>query len=253
MARTTDYWLGGVHHSESDRALAEHAAMVVPQIPFLVRAQRAVLGRIVRYLLEQGVRQFLDLGSGVPTRGHVHEIAQNSQPAARVVYVDNDPGVAADGQQVLAGAANAAYLAADLRQPEQVLDSPHTRRLLDPGAPVAVLAIATMQQIPDSDNPAGVLAAYLDAMCSGSYLALSHNGPDQHIGSSLGTFDQMNLGPRPQMYPRDPIALANFFVGLELVEPGIVPVPLWRPLPEDLDDMQNPERAPIHVGVGRKP
>ncbi|HEU5473622.1 MAG TPA: SAM-dependent methyltransferase [Actinophytocola sp.] len=253
VARTTDYWLGGCHHGQSDRALADHAAMVAPQIPYLVRAQRALLGRIVRYLLGQGVRQFLDLGSGIPTRGHVHEIAQDSQSPARVVYVDNDPGVAADGQQILAGHADAAYLAVDLLKPERVLDDPHTRRLLDFGAPIAVLAIATIQQIPDSDNPAGALATYLDAACSGSFLALSHNNPDERIGSSMETFDQMNLGPRPEMYPRDPAALAHFFTGLELVEPGIVPLPLWRPEPEDLGSMQNPERAPVHVGVGRKP
>jgi hypothetical protein len=253
VARTTDYWLGGVHHTELDRTLADHAAMVVPQIPYLVRAQRTLLGRIVRYLLGQGVRQFLDLGSGLPTRGHVHEIAQDSRPPARVVYVDIDPSVAADGQQVLAGHANTAYLAADLLKPEQVLDDPHTRRLLDLGEPVAVVAIATMQQIPDSDDPAGVLAGYLDATCSGSFLALSHAGPNQSIASSFETFDQMNLGPRPDMYPRDPIAVARFFAGLELVEPGIVPVPLWRPEPEDQDSMQNPEWAPVHVGVGRKP
>jgi hypothetical protein len=134
-----------------------------------------LLGRIVRYLVEQGVRQFLDLGSGVPTRAHVHEIAEDCQPPARVVYVDKDPGVAADGQQVLADHPNAAYLAVDLRKPEQVLDHPHTRKLLDRTAPVAVLAIATMQQLPDSDDPAGVLAAYLDAMCPGSFLTtLAH-------------------------------------------------------------------------------
>ncbi|HEU5472284.1 MAG TPA: SAM-dependent methyltransferase [Actinophytocola sp.] len=253
VARIRDYWLGGTHNSEQDRVYANHVAMVAPHIPYLVRAQRALLGRIVRYLLGQGIRQFLDLGSGLPAQGHVHELTRDHLPPARVVYVDNDPGVAADGRLLLAGNGNAGYLEMDFLRPTEVLADPLTRRLLDLDEPVALLAIATMQQVPDSADPALVIAGYLDALAPGSYLAMTHHGPDEYLTSALETFAQMNLGPRPSVYLRDSITMRLFFTGLELAEPGIVPVPLWRPEPEDEDARRHPERTPIHVGVGRKP
>jgi hypothetical protein len=251
-ARMHDYWLGGSRNIEGERTFADQLALVGPLIPYLVRTQRALLGRIVRHLLGQGVRQFVDIGSGLPTCGQVHEIAEGSDPPARVLYVDNDPAVAADGQDLLADNDNAAFLALDFREPARVLFDPAAQRLLDLRQPVALLAIAALQQIPDSDDPVGVVAGYLNAMCPGSYLALTHSGPDPQLAYACEIFEQMKFGPRHALYLRDSVAVRLFFAGLELVPPGIVPVPLWHPDPERDPVLQKPERVPVHVGVGRK-
>jgi hypothetical protein len=247
LARVRDYWLGGHHHREADRRFADNTAACAPHIPYQVRAQRALLGRMVRYLLGQGVRQFLDLGSGIPAMGHVHELARG---AARVVYVDNDAEVAADSESLLAGEDDVALVRADLRKPDEVLSDPRLRRLLDLSEPVAVLVIATLQHIPDSDDPVAIVAEYVDAMCPGSFLGVSHYGPDNELVESYRRFDGMNLGHRPEVTLRDQTSLAVFFAGLEIVEPGIVPMVLWRPEPDD-DTWRNPQRLPIYAGVGR--
>jgi hypothetical protein len=252
VARMDDYWLGGQHHSEVDRLFADRVAITAPYVPYLVRAQRALLTRMVRYLMDQGVRQFLDLGSGLPTAGHVHEIAQAAAPSARVVYVDFDSSIVDDGHQLLTGNDGAALLNTDIREPGTVLEAVRARCLLDFSEPVAVLAIAVLQHIPDSDDPIGMIAAYLDALCPGSYLALSHYGPDEHLMTGITMFNQMNLGQPPDVTFRDRTSVAVFFSGLELVEPGVVPIIKWRPDPED-DPGINPDRHPIFAGVGRKP
>jgi trans-aconitate methyltransferase len=205
---------------------------------------------MVRYLLDQGVRQFLDLGSGIPTMGHVHEVAHEIDPAARVVYVDSDAGVAADARQLLAGNDRTLVLDSDIREPEAVLAA--AAALLDLTEPVGLLVIATLQHLPDSDDPVGLVAAYVDALCSGSYLASAHHGPDQHLEDGYRLFDQMQLGRRPEVSLRDQARSGMIFAGLELVEPGIVPLVLWRPDPDD-ELGRNPERLPIFAGVGRKP
>ncbi|HEV2778248.1 MAG TPA: SAM-dependent methyltransferase [Actinophytocola sp.] len=252
IARMDDYWLGGRHHREVDRDFADRVAITAPYVPYLVRAQRKLLRRMVRYLMDQGVRQFLDLGSGLPTAGHVHEIAQDKDPAARVVYVDRDSSIVDDCHQLLAGNDNAALLDTDIREPGTVLDVLRARCLLDLSEPVAVLAIAILQHIPDSDDPAGMITAYLDATCPGSYLALTHYGPDEHLMTGITMFSQMKFGRPPDVTFRDRTSVALFFSGLELVEPGIVPIVDWRPDPTD-DPGINPERHPIFAGVGRKP
>jgi hypothetical protein len=252
IARVRDYWLGGRHHREVDRHFAENTAMCAPHIPYLVRAQRALLGRMVRYLVEQGVRQFLDLGSGVPTLGHVHEIAQALDPAARVVYVDHDPGVAADGRYLLEGNDNAVLIDADLRNPDEVLAHPQTRRLLDLSEPLAVLVIATLQHIPDSEKPCVAIAGYREVLSPGSYLAMSHYGTDTQLVTAYTLFDQMKLGSRPEVNLRDRNAIDCYFDGLTLVEPGIVPILLWRP-DSDEELGRNADVAPIWAAMGRKP
>jgi hypothetical protein len=252
IARVRDSWLGGEHHDEADQAFANYIAMCAPHLPYLVRAQRDLLGRMVRYLAGQGVRQFLDLGSGLPTVRHVHEVAQDLAPASRVVYVDTDPGVVEDGRELLAGNELVALVDADIREPRQVLDAPEARRLLDLSEPLAVLIIDMLQHIPDAENPAGMLAAYRDLTCSGSYLGLSHFGPDEQLSAGFGLFDQMHLGQRPEVSLRDKDAVAVLFSGFEMVEPGIVPIKLWRPDPDD-DLGRNPEKVPMYVGLGRKP
>jgi hypothetical protein len=251
IARVRDYWLGGEHHDETDQGFANYFAMCAPHLPWLVRRQRDLLRRMVRHLVDQGVRQFLDLGSGLPTVGHVHEIAQGIDPAARVVYVDTDPGVVADGRELLAGNELATLVDVDIWQPHQVLDAPRARELLDLSKPIAVLVLDMLQHIPDAENPAGLIAGYRDLMCSGSYLGLSSFGPDEQLAAGFGLFDQMHLGERPVVSLRDAKTLESLFAGFEIVEPGIVPIVLWRP--EDDDDLgRNPEKVPMHAGLGRK-
>jgi hypothetical protein len=249
IARVRDYWLGGAHNSDSDRKFADYTAVCAPHIPYLVRAQRVLLGRMVRYLVGQGVRQFLDLGSGVPTIDHVHQVAQAIEPASRVVYVEIDPGLVEDGRNLIAGTDNVAFLQADIREPDQVLE---LCRLLDLSEPVALLMIETLLHIPDCDDPGTMIAKYLAALCSGSYLGLSHFAEHEELLAAFAMFDGMNLGTRPLVNLRSREELAGFFAGLELVEPGVVPVPLWRPdSHEDLG--RNPDRAPMYAGLGRKP
>jgi hypothetical protein len=252
VARIDDYWLGGEHSREVDRDIADRIATVAPFIPYLVRAQRELLGRMVHYLMDQGVRQFVELGSGLPTAGHVHEIAQSRDPEARVAYLDFDSSIHEDGLAVLAGNDNTALLDLDIRRPGEVLDALRARCLVDFDEPVAVLAIAVLQHIPDTDDPVDMIAAYLDATCSGSYLALSHYGPDETLTTGTAMFSQLNFGEAPAVTLRDRCSVGRFFSGLELVEPGIVSIIKWRPEPEG-DPGINPEQHPISAGVGRKP
>lgn len=252
IARIRDYWLGGSHHGELDRRFADNTAVCAPHIPYLVRAQRDLLGRMVRYLLANGVRQFLDLGSGVPTVDHVHEVAQVVDPTARVVYVDLDPGVVDSANELLAGNENTGFVQADIRHPDKLLKSFEVRRLIDFGEPVAVLLIETLLHISDEENPAAIVGAYRNAMCSGSYLALSHFSVNEELLAAFALFDQMNLGWRPEVSLRGAEELPVFFTGFELVPPGIVPMPLWHP--EDAESIgRNPERVPMSAGLGRKP
>jgi hypothetical protein len=252
LARVRDCWLGGEHHDETDRYFANYFAMCAPHLPWLVRRQRDLLRRMVSYLVDQGVRQFLDLGSGLPTVGHVHQIAQGLDPASRVVYVDTDPGVVEDGRELLAGNELATLIDVDIRQPRQVLDEPRARRLLDLNEPMAVLFLDMLQHIPDAEDPAGLIEGYREVMCSGSYLGLSSFGPDEQLSAGFGLFDQMHLGERPEVSLRDAHATEALFSGFEIVEPGIVPIVLWRPDPDD-DLGRNPEKVPMHAGLGRKP
>lgn len=252
VARIDDYWLGGEHSRELDREIADRIATVAPFLPYLVRAQRGLLRRMVHYLMDQGVRQFVDLGSGLPTVGHVHEIAQERDPAARVTYVDFDSTIVPDSQLVLAGNDNATLLDLDIRRPAKVLNALRTQHLVDFSEPVAMLAIAVLQHIPDADDPACMIAAYLDALCPGSYLALSHYGPDESLAKGIGMFTKMNFGKPPVVTLRDWASVSRFFPGLEIVEPGIVQIIKWRPEPDD-DPGINPEQHPIYAGVGRKP
>jgi hypothetical protein len=246
-----DYWLGGSHHTKADREIAERIIMEVPHLARLVRVYRMLLGRVVRYLVGMGVRQFLDLGSGLPTAGNVHDVAQDLNPGCRVVYVDIDPEVVAESHNLLAGNRDAEIVLADLRQPEQVLDATGRCGLLDLGAPVAVLAIDMLHHIPDADNPAGFITAYVDAVCPGSYVSVAHTGDDEALATGLATFHDVYRIPVPPLTFRNPTQIVGFFDELDLVEPGIVPVSLWRPeLDEDLS--AHPEDFPAYCGLGQK-
>jgi S-adenosyl methyltransferase len=247
-----DYWLGGSHHTRADHEVAERILVGAPQLAHMVRVYRALLGRVVRYLVGVGVRQFLDLGSGLPTAGNVHEVAQDLDPGCRVVYVDMDPEVVAESHKLLAGNHDADIILADLRKPEQVFDATGRSGLLDLGAPVAVLAIDVLHHIPDAYKPVEFMAAYMDAVCSGSYVSVAHTGDDGALVTGLTTFHDLYHIPVPPLTLRNPTRIAEFFDRLDLVEPGVVPVPLWRPESGE-DPSADPADFLACCGLGQKP
>ena len=248
-ARIYDYYLGGSHNFAVDREFAERAIELWPQLPEIMRENRAFLGRAVRYLVGQGITQFLDLGSGIPTIGNVHEVAQSENADARVVYVDTDPVAATLSRSLLAGVPNTAIVQADLRDVDAVLSATETRQLLDLSAPTAVLMIAVLHFVPDSDDPAGIVARYRSALAPGSYLALSHATHEGEPGQA---------GPHMALYARTgtPMTMRSradvetIIDGFEPVAPGIVYFPQWRPDPQS-PSIPDPERFTGFVVVGR--
>src|SRR5689334_8693366 len=196
VARMYDYFLGGSHNFAVDRKAAAAVLAAVPGIRALARQNRNFLRRAVQYLAHQGVRQFLDLGSGIPTVGNVHEIAQRDAPGSRVVYVDIEPVAVSHSRTLLEDNPDTAVAQLDLRRPDQVLDSPEVRDLLDLTRPVAVLAVAVLHFLPDSDDPAGVLARYRDAVAPGSRLVVSHASlsPERLMEQSARELGKVALG-----------------------------------------------------------
>lgn len=253
-ARVYDYLLGGKDNYAADRAVAEEGLKANPNSLIPPRENRAFLRRAVRYLARDvGIRQFLDIGTGIPTSPNVHEIAQESEPAARIVYVDNDPIVLTHARALLATgpAGRTAYIDADLRDVGTILNSPELRATLDLGQPVALLLIAIMHFIPDSDDPYGLVGQLLDGLPSGSYLALSHLTGDFDPAAWEGVIAvYRRSGVTMQVRSRPDVE--RFFFGLDLVEPGVVSLPHWRP---DSSDVVPPDDAAVSVygGIGRKP
>jgi hypothetical protein len=253
-ARLYDCFLGGAHNTAIDRKVAREFAAMAPHWTLGARLNRSFLRHAVRYMTEQGIDQFLDLGSGIPTVGNVHEIAQQANPAARVVYVDYEPVAYGAAHDMLAGNPNATILHADLREPELVLSHPETRQLLDFSRPVGLLIVGVLLFLPDLDRPAEVIAAYRDRLVSGSYLAISQasqeNGTPEitaEIDRVVATYRSVN----EQLTLRGKAEIANWFTGTELVEPGLVPYPDWRFDGELLSDAELACRFG-YVGVGRK-
>ena len=226
VARMYDYYLGGKDNFAVDRAAAEAMMASVPESVQMVASNRAFLVRAVRYLAaEAGVRQFLDIGSGLPTRQNVHEVAQAAAPDSRVVYVDHDPLAVAHGRALLAVDANTRYIHGDLREPQQILDDPEVGALIDFARPVAVLVVATLHFIGDQDDPAGILSRLRERMAPGSYLVISHilDDPRPHeIGRIL------NAAGAPSWYPRTPERILPFFEGFDLIGPGLSLLPHWQ-------------------------
>jgi hypothetical protein len=252
VARVYDYYLGGSHNFESDRAFGDQAMALMPALREGVRDNRDLLRRVVRYCCEQGVDQFLDLGSGIPTVGNVHEVAQAVVPHARVVYVDHDPVAVAHGRALLADTVGAAAVLGDVRDHAAVLKTVFATGLLDPSRPVAVLMFALLHFVFDDDRPADVIAGYLDAFPPGSYLAISHARVDgeQGIRDAARTYDRS----RSPVRLRTEAEVRALFDGLTLVEPGVVVVPRWRPNPVDdrsvAEDVA--EDYPGLAGLGRR-
>jgi hypothetical protein len=215
------------------------------------QANRAFLYRAVRFMVESGVRQFIDLGSGVPTVGNVHEVAQRLDPQARVVYVDIDPVAVAHSRAILTGNQFATVIQEDLRVPDAIIAHPELRRLLDLSQPVGLLLVAILHAVPDRDDPFGIVHHLRDDLASGSYLGLGHATADS-LPEVWERMVQVSVDAGYPVTPRTRPQVERFFDGFELVEPGLVWAPLWRPEhPDDVDD--NPERACNYVGVGRKP
>ncbi|UBU09689.1 SAM-dependent methyltransferase [Nonomuraea gerenzanensis] len=238
VSRVYDFMLGGKDNYEADRRMAQRALEIAPDAPEAARANREFLGRVVRFLAAQaGIRQFLDIGSGLPTQGNVHEIAQSAAPGTRVVYVDHDPVVLVHGRALLAVDELSTVVEADLRNPDAIIDHPEVRRLIDFDRPVGLLMFAILHHLADDEHPAAIAARMVDRLAPGSYLAVSHfhNPGPAHPEVSKQAFAaekifNETLGTGRWRTREEILA---YFDGLELLEPGLVPLPEWRPDPGD--------------------
>jgi hypothetical protein len=249
VARVYNYWLGGKDNFAADRAAGEQAIKAFPNIVLSARANRAFMARAVHFLAgDVGIRQFLDIGTGIPTANNTHEVAQSVAPESRIVYVDNDPVVLNHARALLTSdpAGATAYIQADLRDPQKILTSaaPH----LDLGRPVALMLMAILQHLGDDDDPYGTVATLLGALPPGSYLALSHPAKDIDAESMAKMADSLNRNMAEKVTFRDRPAVARFFDGLELVEPGMVQASKWRPASE----IEAASPAALWAGVARK-
>jgi hypothetical protein len=248
-ARVYDYWLGGKDNYEADRKVAEAAIAATPGVVTGARENRAFLGRAVRFIAEQGVTQFLDIGTGIPTGGNTHEVAQAVNPAAHVAYVDNDPIVMTHARALLRGSAEGrtSYIEADLRAPRSILTHPDTLDVLDFSRPVAVIIVGTLMHIRDEDDPWSAVKQFTDATCPGSYLAVSHLTADFEPEMMAALAGSYNTGPL-LFTNRTRAQVARFFEGFELVDPGLVWASEWRPE----DPIPDNAVAGAYGAVGRK-
>jgi S-adenosyl methyltransferase len=249
-ARVHDYWLGGKDNFAADRAAGDAVMEAYPGIVMSVRANRAFLARVVRFLAgEAGIRQFLDIGTGIPAANNTHEVAQSAASDCRVVYVDYDPVVLSHARALLTSSTPGTidYIDADLRDPQAILR--HAARTLDFQQPVAVMLIAIMHLIVDADDPYGLVGQLMDAVPAGSYLALSQVASDIQAEQMAEAAKRYNRLARETQRHRDRAEVARFFDGLELATPGLVPVQQWRPVSE----LEARARSAMWGGVARKP
>lgn len=245
-ARIYDYLLNGKDNFEVDRNAAEAALASAPILRTVATENRAFLGRVVRFLAaEAGIRQFIDIGTGLPTQNNVHQIAQAAAPGTRVVYVDNDPIVLAHGRALLSVDETTTVIQADIRQPGEIFHHPQLRELIDFDEPVAILLIGVMHFVSHDEDPAGIMSYLRDAVVPGSYLAVSQITADRHpeaVASAVHAFGQGGSHGTP----RSREEIEQLFAGCELIEPGLVYVPEWRP------DSASEHSGWILGGVGRK-
>lgn len=227
VARMYDYYLGGAANFAVDREAAERALAVTPEIGRFARMNREFLGRVVRYLCRQGIDQFLDLGSGVPTVGNVHEIAHQHDPRARIAYVDHEAVAVAHARALLADEPGVSITQADIRRPAEVLAAPGVAGLLDFSRPVAVLAVAILHFVPDSDEPARILRAYCDACPPGSFVALSHASMTTMTASEAHRGQDVYRSTPTPLVVRSRDEIAVLLDGCDLVEPGLTPINHW--------------------------
>jgi hypothetical protein len=245
-ARVYDYLLGGAHNFDVDRIVGEKVLAAAPNGRQIARSNRAFMSRAVRFMVACGIRQFLDLGSGIPTVGNVHEIAQHADPDCRVVYVDHDPIAVAHSQLMLSGNPLAVVVNKDLTEPKSLLKNSTVRKFLDFDKPIGLLMVAVFHFVPDDKEPAEIVKTYLDAIPAGSYVAISHLTADQMADEMAGVVEAMR-NSRDPMYFRSYADVAALFDGLDVVEPGVVSAPLWhRDYGDDVD------QEGVYAGVGRK-
>ncbi|MEU5695663.1 SAM-dependent methyltransferase [Actinosynnema sp. NPDC020468] len=248
-ARLYDYLLGGGHNFAADRALAEKFVAAQPNARTIARLNRSFLRRAVLFLAARGIRQFVDLGSGIPTVGNVHEIAQRAAPDSRVVYVDYEDVAVAHSRLMLRDDERATILQRDMTDPTSVLEAARGTGLVDFAEPVGLLAVGVFHFVPPEADPAGLVAAYRDALAPGSHLAFSQFTADLQPAEMAGVVEVMKRSANP-MFPRSHAEITALFDGFELVEPGVVPLPLWQPEPGAA--VEDPNTAGILAGVGRK-
>ncbi|SCL32934.1 S-adenosyl methyltransferase [Micromonospora rhizosphaerae] len=254
-ARRYDYWLGGKDNFAADRASGDAVAAAYPAIRTTVIENRRFMHRATRHLATAGrIRQFLDIGTGIPTSPNMHEVAQHIAPGSRVVYVDNDPIVLAHARALLTSAPDGAtaYVDADLRDPERILHHPDLRATLDLTRPVGLMLVAILHFLRDSDDPYGVTRRLIEAIPSGSYVVISHATTDlvpRHIAATAASTTATSM---IDMAFRTRDQFESFFDGLELIPPGISPVTEWRP--EDPPEQRTPAvQASMYAAVARKP
>jgi S-adenosyl methyltransferase len=251
-ARMYDAYLGGKDNYPADREAVREILRLYPEVRPIALANRAYLQRAVRFLAaEAGIRQFLDIGTGIPAAGNVHEVAGQAAPGAKVVYVDNDPIVHVHANALLTGSGSTSIVLADLRDPGAILAHPMVRGLIDFTQPVALLLVAILHFVTDEEDPAGIVATLRDALAPGSYLAVSHATPDFHPPGATSLAAAAYKNATAPLVFRSFGQVAAFFDGFDLVDPGLVQAPLWRPdgrlpRPRDL------EKIGIYAGVGRK-
>lgn len=251
-ARIYDYWLGGKDNFTADRAVAEALISAIPTVRSMAAENRRFVHRVARYLVGQaGVRQFLDVGTGIPTRPNLHEVAQEIAPETRVVYVDNDPIVLAHARALMISAeqGRSEYIHADLREPELIVNHRKLREVLDLNRPVALTVVATLMLLEDAEDPWRKIRVLMDALPSGSYVAITHPTGDFNP-EAVKTAVDAAVGSGMTLVPRSRDEVARFFAGWDLVEPGIVPVAAWQP---DNGAPTDPHAAYYWAGIARKP
>jgi hypothetical protein len=248
-ARIWNYWLGGKDNYPADRLAGDQVMAMFPDMTRIARLQRAFLARSVRYLAgEAGIRQFLDVGTGLPTANNTHQVAQGIAPQSRIVYVDNDPLVLVHARALLTSTPGGAcdYVDADVRDPGTILSEAH--RTLDFTQPIALMMLGIMGQIPDSDNPQAIITRLLSSLPSGSYLTFSDGVNTSETLNEASR--QLNQSQHNAYHLRSPQQIAGFFEGLEVIEPGLVTLTRWRPESTPFPDQ---DEVPGMCGVGRKP
>ena len=252
-ARVYDYFLGGKDNFAADRALGNALTAQIPSAPYSARANRAFLGRAVRYLVnERGIRQFLDIGTGIPSAGNTHEVAQALAPDTRALYVDNDPIVLAHARALMSShpAGATAFIQADAREPGKILADPALRETLDLAEPVALMLLSILPFFRDNEAPQGIVSTLLDALPSGSYLTISHITADFIKPEQAANAVAAGQHSGVTYVPRTQAEIAAFFSGLDLVEPGVVPILAWHP---DDGEPVDPRAASHYAGMARKP
>jgi hypothetical protein len=250
VARVYDYYLGGFHNFAADREMGLRAVQIWPDLPMIMQANRAFLRRAVRYLIGAGITQFLDLGSGIPTAGNVHEVAQQATSRARVVYVDNDPVAVAHSRSILGADPAAVVIEADMRDPEAVLADPVLARTLDLSQPVAVLMVALLHFVSDDEDPAGLVARFADVAAPGSHLVISHATAERDPERAAHLRELYRRTPSP-MTMRSAGEVGALMGCFDLVAPGVVYLPQWRPDPDEPVQV-DPARFSGFAAVGRK-